>query len=151
MKGRTYRYFEGEPLYPFGFGLSYTNFSYSNLKFKKSVKAGKPVLVSVDVQNIGKMDGGEVAQLYIRHKNSEYRVPNLALQGFIYVFLKKGERQTIQFELTPSQLAVINNEYKRMVVPGKIEVFVGGSQPAKKTSELKNGILKIKGMPFELK
>jgi beta-glucosidase len=89
--------------------------------------------------------------LYIRHKNSEYRVPNLALQGFIYVFLKKGERQTIQFELTPSQLAVINNEYKRMVVPGKIEVFVGGSQPAKKTSELKNGILKIKGMPFELK
>jgi beta-glucosidase len=151
MKGRTYRYFEGEPLYPFGFGLSYTTFTYSNLKFKKSVKADKPVLVSVDVQNTGNMDGGEVAQLYIRHKNSEYRVPNLALQGFRYFFLKKGEKQTIQFELTPSQLAVINNEYQRIVVPGEIEVFVGGSQPSKKTSELKNGILKIKGKSFEMK
>jgi beta-glucosidase len=151
MKGRTYRYFEGEPLYPFGFGLSYTSFSYSNLKFKKSVKAGKPVLVSVDVQNTGKMDGGEVAQLYIRHKNTEYKVPNLALQGFRYLFLKKGEKQTIQFELSPSQLALINNKYQRMVVPGEIEVFVGGSQPAKKTSKLKNGLLKIKGKRFELK
>jgi beta-glucosidase len=78
-------------------------------------------------------------------------VPNLALQGFRYLFLKKGEKQTIQFELTPSQLAVINNEYQRMVVPGEIEIFVGGSQPAKKTSELKNGLLKIKGKRFELK
>jgi beta-glucosidase len=151
MKGRTYRYFEGESLYPFGFGLSYTSFTYSNLKFKKSVKAGKPVLVSVDVQNTGNMNGGEVAQLYIRHINSPYRVPNLALQGFDYVFLKKGEKKTIQFELTPSQLSVINNEYKRMVVPGKIEVFVGGSQPGKGTSGLNIGLLKVRGKNFEVK
>jgi len=151
MKGRTYRYFEGEPLYPFGFGLSYTSFTYSNLKFKKSVKAGKPVLVSVDVQNTGNMDGGEVPQLYITHKTTQYRLPNLALQGFNYVFLKKGEKQTLQFELTPSQLSVIDKEYKRVVVPGEIEVFVGGSQPSREAISLNKSVLKIKGKKVELK
>ena len=70
--------------------------------------------------------------------------------GFNYVFLKKGEKQIIQFELTPSQLAVINMEYKRMVIPGEIEVFVGGSQPEKGTSGLKKGILKIRVKNVEL-
>jgi beta-glucosidase len=95
MKGRTYRYFEGEPLYPFGYGLSYTMFTYSNLVAPGAGRAGSPVKVSVEVRNSGKRDGEEVVQLYVKHPGVVRE-----LQGFERVPLRAGEKKTIQFSVT---------------------------------------------------
>jgi len=92
MKGRTYRYFEGEPLYPFGYGLSYTAFTYSNLQAPNTAPAGGPVKVTVDVRNSGKRDGEEVVQLYVKHSGVVRE-----LQGFERVPLRAGEKKTVQF------------------------------------------------------
>jgi beta-glucosidase len=95
MQGRTYRYFEGEPLYPFGYGLSYTTFSYRNLHAPVSARAGSPVKVSVEVENSGKRAGEEVVQLYVKHPGVVRE-----LQGFERVPLRAGEKKTVEFTLT---------------------------------------------------
>jgi beta-glucosidase len=95
MKGRTYRYFEGEPLYPFGYGLSYTTFSYRNLQAPVEARTGNPVKVSVEVQNSGKRDGEEVVQLYIKHPGVVRE-----LQGFERVPLRAGEKKTVNFTVS---------------------------------------------------
>ncbi|HVN04190.1 MAG TPA: glycoside hydrolase family 3 C-terminal domain-containing protein [Bryobacteraceae bacterium] len=97
MKGRTYRYFEGEPLYPFGYGLSYTTFAYSNLRAPDGVSANSPIQVSVDVENTGQRAGDEVVQLYIKHPGV---VRELA--GFERVTLQPGEKRTVAFGATRS-------------------------------------------------
>jgi beta-glucosidase len=107
MAGRTYRYFRGEPLFPFGFGLSYTKFSYRNLAMPRQVKAGEPVSVSVQVANTGSRAGDEVVQLYVTHVSASVPVPIRALAGFERVSLKPGEQRTVRFSLTPAQLAVV--------------------------------------------
>ncbi len=138
MKGRTYRYFEGEPLYPFGYGLSYTSFVYSGLEAKKNCSTSDTINLRVKVKNNGSMDGDEVVQLYVRHANLPVSVPVLALEGFKRVHLKKGEEKLIEFNLTPANLSVISNDNKRVVLPGEVEIFVGGSQPGKGLTEKKN-------------
>jgi beta-glucosidase len=95
MKGRTYRYFEGEPLYPFGYGLSYTTFAYSNLRAPDAARAGSPVKVTVDVRNSGKRDGEEVVELYVKHPGVVRE-----LQGFERVALRAGEKKTVAFTVT---------------------------------------------------
>jgi beta-glucosidase len=132
MKGRTYRYFEGEPLYPFGYGLSYSNFKYSNLQVPQAIKTIDTVSVSVDVENTGKYDGNEVVQLYIKHINAKVRVPLLALEGFKRIYLKAGEKKTVIFTLDPAKFSIIDNTNHRKVVPGAIEIFAGGCQPSAK-------------------
>ncbi|MFO7447010.1 MAG: glycoside hydrolase family 3 C-terminal domain-containing protein, partial [Ignavibacteriaceae bacterium] len=117
MKGRTYRYFEGEPLYPFGYGLSYTTFSYSNLQIGDETKAGENISVSVDVENTGQAAGDEVVQLYIKHTGTSLKAPIHSLQEFTRVHLKPGEKKTVNFVLTPKQLSLINNEIERVVEP----------------------------------
>ncbi len=95
MKGRTYRYFEGEPLYPFGYGLSYTSFTYRDLAAPDEVRAGSPVKVSVEVENSGQRDGEDVVQLYVKHPGVVRE-----LQGFARVPLRAGEKKTVAFTVT---------------------------------------------------
>jgi beta-glucosidase len=129
MKGRTYRYFSGEPLYPFGHGLSYTRFAYANVRASApSVKAGGKISVSVDVTNAGAMDGDEVVQLYLSHPGVE-GAPVRALEGFQRVHIAKGQKKTVTFDLADRALSMVDAQGGRRVAPGKIDVWVGGGQP----------------------
>lgn len=128
MKGRTYRYFKGSPLYPFGFGLSYTSFKYSDVKVGQSVvKAGDTVTVSVDVKNTGRMDGDEVVQLYVHENNASVETPVKALKGFKRVHLLPGESATVTLKIKQADLAVWGADRKWEVEPGEYTVTVGGS------------------------
>ncbi|MCB2379847.1 glycoside hydrolase family 3 C-terminal domain-containing protein [Hymenobacter sp. BT635] len=129
MAGRTYRYFSGTPLYPFGHGLSYTTFGYRNLKVASTAQTGTPVTVSVEVQNTGKRAGDEVVQLYVRHTGAKGRVALHALQGFQRVPLQAGEKKIVQFTLTPRQLSRLDANGRRAEQPGTIQLFAGGGQP----------------------
>jgi beta-glucosidase len=129
MKGRTYRYFSGEPLYPFGYGLSYTQFSYRNLALPSEVQPDKDVKVSVEVENSGKLAGEEVVQLYLKRLGSSVPVPIRSLEGFQRIGLQPGERKTVAFTLTPRQLSIIGKDNVRRAEPGVLEVSVGGKQP----------------------
>ena len=132
MKGRTYKYFEGDPLYPFGYGLSYTTFRYSNLVIPKESETSKPLPVSVDVMNTGNREGDEVVQVYMSHKKAPMAVPLRSLVGFRRVHLKPGEKQKIAFSLSPRQLSVVTDDGIRQVVSDDLEISIGGSQPAKR-------------------
>jgi beta-glucosidase len=129
MDGRTYRYFKGEPLYPFGYGLSYTRFGYSNLVVPKTVAAGAPVTLRATVTNIGTRAGDEVVQLYVTDVESSVRVPIRSLQGIRRIHLAPGERREVSFTLEPRQLAIINDSGATVVEPGEFSVAVGGKQP----------------------
>ncbi|MCB2409723.1 glycoside hydrolase family 3 C-terminal domain-containing protein [Hymenobacter lucidus] len=129
MAGRTYRYFQGTPLFPFGHGLSYTTFKYSKLKVKSTAQTGKPVRVNVRVANTGTRAGDEVVQLYVRHPDAQGRVALHALAGFRRVSLKPGEKKTVEFTLTPRQLSVLDDKAHRATQAGRVQLFVGGGQP----------------------
>nr|CAD48309.1 beta-xylosidase B [Thermoclostridium stercorarium] len=130
MENRTYRFMKNEALYPFGFGLSYTTFDYSDLKLSKdTIRAGEGFNVSVKVTNTGKMAGEEVVQVYIKDLEASWRVPNWQLSGMKRVRLESGETAEITFEIRPEQLAVVTDEGKSVIEPGEFEIYVGGSQP----------------------
>jgi len=129
MKGRTYRYFTGEPLYPFGYGLSYTTFAYSDLVLPESAKAGEPVKVKVTVKNTGKMTGDEVVQLYLTDEKASTPRPVRQLEGFKRITLQPGESKVVEFTLEPRQFSIINNKNKRVIEPGYFTIAVGGKQP----------------------
>jgi beta-glucosidase len=129
MTGRTYRYFNGEALYPFGYGLSYTNFTYANARTNRgSMRASGVVTVSVDVTNAGAMDGDEVVQLYVTHPGVD-GAPIRALQGFQRIHLGRGETRTVAFELRDRALSVVNAAGDRRIERGPIDVWIGGGQP----------------------
>lgn len=129
MAKRTYRYFDGEPLYPFGYGLSYTTFTYRNAKVDKpTVQANGAVTISVDVMNSGKMAGDEVVQLYLTHPDVS-GAPLRALQGFQRVHLASGQRKTVSFVLKDRGLSTVDESGKRRIVPGGVSVWIGGGQP----------------------
>ena len=129
MDGRTYRFFQGEPLFPFGYGLSYTRFEYSDLDVPASVEVGTALPVSVSVKNAGTRDGDEVVQLYVSHRGAGTRVPIRSLQGFKRVHIKAGEQQKVSFVLDPKQLAIVNAAGQVRVQPGEVLIAVGGKQP----------------------
>ena len=147
MEGRTYRYFKGEPLYPFGFGLSYTSFAYSNLRFDKVVKAGQPIKVTVDVKNVGDRAGDEVLQLYLTDVVATVPVPLRSLIGFERLSLRPGEKRTVTFTITPRQMSLIDDDGKRIIEPGEFLVSAGGGQPGPKTI---SGKFSVTGNTLEL-
>ena len=129
MAGRTYRYFKGEPLYPFGYGLSYTSFAYANASVSNAkVRANGAVTVSADVTNTGPMDGDEVAELYLTHPGAE-GAPIRALAGFQRLHLKRHETQRVSFTLKGRDLSIVDAKGVRRVVPGTVDVWIGGGQP----------------------
>ena len=142
MKGRTYRYFAGDPLYPFGYGLSYTSFQYDNLQVKDSYKTGDTVNVSVNIKNTGEMAGDEVAELYVSNLDATVPVPIHSLEGFKRIHLRPGETKTVHFSITPDAFSVITNDNEKVVLPGRFDIYVGGKQPVKNTDPEKSGILK---------
>jgi beta-glucosidase len=131
MENRTYKYFREEPLFEFGFGLSYTTFRYSNLIIPETMEAGKPVSVSVDITNIGTHDGEEVVQLYVSHPEIK-EGPIRTLQGYQRVFIIAGETARVTFDLKPENLAVYHPDHRMFVPEGEVFFSVGGSQPNQK-------------------
>jgi beta-glucosidase len=130
MVGKTYRFFKGEPLYPFGYGLSYTKFKYSNLKISsKKVKPTENIQISVDVQNVGPRDGDEVSQLYLTDVAASAPVPVRGLKGIKRFYLKTGELRRINFTIIPRDLTLIDNNGRRVLEPGEFRISVGGKQP----------------------
>jgi len=144
MKGRTYRYFNKKPLYPFGFGLSYTKFKYGNLQVPANSSAANAINVSVDITNIGDRDGDEVAELYLKDEKASTPRPIWQLEGFERLSLKKGETKTVSFTITPRQLSMINKEKQRVIEPGWFTISIGGKQPDG-SDELQRGRFKITG------
>jgi beta-glucosidase len=138
MKNRTYRYMENEALYPFGFGLSYTTFSYSNVKIsKESVHVGEELECSVVVKNTGSMSSFEVVQLYLTDMEASVTIPRWQLAGFRSVHLNCGEEKVIRFTLSGRHMSIIDEEGRRMIEPGKFKIYIGGSQPDQRSMTLK--------------
>ena len=129
MEGRTYRYFGGEVLYPFGFGLSYTSFHYDNLILEKDeIGAEETITVSVDISNSGSMDGEEVVQMYLRRSDSKYKRPLKELHGFERIAVKVGQTRVVTMELGPEDLACYDSELGDYVVEtGSFEIMLGPS------------------------
>jgi beta-glucosidase len=129
MAGRTYRYFKGEVLYPFGYGLSYTRFAYGKpVLGHTAIRAGASVTVSVRVTNTGDRAGAEVAQLYVSRRTPG--APIRALQGFQRVTLAPGESREVRFTLDARALSLVDDRGDRIVRPGPVQLWVGGGQPA---------------------
>ncbi len=130
MAKRTYRYFDGEPLYPFGYGLSYTSFAYRNPRVNHAkVSAKDAVSISVDVVNTGAQAGDEVVQLYLTHKGVA-GAPLRALRGFQRVHLDRGQKKMVAFSLRDRDLSIVDEAGKHRIVPGTVSVWIGGGQPA---------------------
>jgi beta-glucosidase len=129
MKGRTYRYFQQQPLYEFGYGLSYTRFTYSNLRMQSGNAVVNNNSLSVDVKNTGDRDGEEVVQLYLNNPDPLKSGERYALKAFSRIFLKKGETKKVFFSLRSEDYAVITAAGKKELRPGSFTVYVGGRQP----------------------
>ena len=143
MAGRTYRFLSEEPLYPFGFGLSYTRFEYSGLTVSPAaVRAGEGVEISAEVRNVGDRAGDEVVQLYVADVEASVPVPIHQLQGFRRINLQPGESRRVTFTLAPEQMVCYTDDGRPMVEPGRFLVSVGGGQPLPGTPHVA-GVLEV--------
>jgi beta-glucosidase len=133
MKGRTYKYFSGRPLFPFGYGLSYTTFTYSDLKGPTVLPAGQPAKVEASVTNSGAVAGDEVVEVYLTQPRA-FETPIRVLAGFQRVHLAAGESAQIDFTISPRSLGQVDADGNRVIVPGNYTVSVGGSQPDDSTA-----------------
>jgi len=130
MAGRTYRYAEKEPLYPFGYGLSYTRFDYTDIALSRaSVPSGESVEVAATVTNSGSRASDEVVELYVKDLEASCTVPVHELRGFERITLAPGESRRVTFEVTPRDLSLIDERGHRVLEPGQFRLTIGGSQP----------------------
>ncbi|WP_235855373.1 glycoside hydrolase family 3 C-terminal domain-containing protein [Flagellimonas pelagia] len=137
MKGRTYKYMDEDPLYPFGYGLSYGSFTYGDLNISKSsISKDEEVSITVDVTNQSDIPSDEVVQLYLSDLEASVDVPNYQLYGVQRVNLGAKESKNITFTLQPSAFQMVDNDGNRVFEPGKFTVYVGGSSPMKRSMEL---------------
>jgi len=129
MANRTYRYFSGKPLYPFGYGLSYTKFSYSDLSVpEQAIAAGQTVGADVTVTNTGKLAGDEVVQLYLKFPSVK-GAPRIALRGFERIHLDAGASQKVHFDLRPRDLGMVTEDGNPIIAQGEYTISIGGGQP----------------------
>jgi beta-glucosidase len=129
MANRTYRYFKGKPLFPFGYGLSYTTFSYSDLSVPtQSVAAGQPINADVTVTNTGKIAGDEAVQVYLKFPDVK-GAPQIALRGFQRIHLEPGASQKVHFELKDRDLGIVTESGSPIVAVGDYTLSIGGGQP----------------------
>ncbi len=129
MTSRTYRYFTGAPLYPFGYGLSYTHFEYAGGQLStRRLKAGAPLSVTVQVRNAGAVEGDETVEVYLIPKGKA-GAPIQMLAGFRKVHLQAGESKAVTCAIDPRQLSLVAQDGSRSVQPGEYEIYIGGSQP----------------------
>ncbi|UII77196.1 glycoside hydrolase family 3 C-terminal domain-containing protein [Flagellimonas sp. HMM57] len=142
MRGKTYRYFKGSPLYEFGYGLSYSTFEYSNFDVPENLKAGNNITVKVDVKNTGKLDGEEVVQVYVQNPNADVFNPHKTLAAFERIAFKAGEKKTLTFKINSEQLSNVNKEGDKVVTPGQYLISVGGAQPSEHRIEKKSVVVK---------
>jgi beta-glucosidase len=158
MMGRTYRYFGGEPLFPFGYGLSYTRFEYYNLSVPKETTAGTETTVSVEVKNVGKVAGDEVIQLYVKNLRASVPTPLRSLEGFRRIHLQPGETKVVEFKLQPRQLALYESRIGSkkggfVVEPSVYEIAVGGILPGAKapTTGFVSSEMRVVGEPYVIR
>ena len=137
MDGRTYKFSTVEPLFPFGFGLSFTSFEYGEIQLSNSeISDGGAVTVTVDVSNTGQHAGDEVVQLYITDLEASVRVPLYDLKGFQRVNLRPGAVEDVTFEITADMLKLVNDNGERVLEPGDFRISVGGSLPSQRSLDL---------------
>lgn len=145
MTGRTYRYMSEEPLYPFGYGLSYTTFDYSDVEVAKSVKAGEEITVKVQVENTGEMTADEVVQLYVSTSAKGIKTPIRRLADFARVTLRPNEEKVVELTIKPEMVSILNNKHQRIVESGEVQISVGGGQPVPSTKSYVETSTVIKG------
>ena len=137
MEGRTYRYMTKDPMFPFGFGLSYSPFSYEAADVDiLSMQPGDKINVDVTVSNKGTLPGEEVVQLYVTDLEASVGVPISSLKGFQRVYLEPGESREVSFTIDEKMLQLVNNEGKFILEPGEFRITIGGSSPGSRSLEL---------------
>lgn len=147
MAGRTYRYFKGSVLYPFGYGLSYTRFHYDSLRVENPARPGDSLQLSVRVANTGTLEGDEVAQVYIAALDAHVPVPTRSLRGFRRVHLQPGEEQTLHFSVAADAFTVIDDKMQRVHLPGRYKISAGGGQPDSPRPTTSNAVTIITTLP----
>lgn len=137
MEGRTYRYMEQEPMYPFGFGLSYTSFDYSQpVLAKKVMKKTENTQISVNITNTGKVAAEEVVQLYITNEEASVRTPLFSLKGIKRIELAPGESKEVSFSIKPEMLTLVNEDGETLLEKGMFKIYISGSVPTERSLEL---------------
>ena len=139
LTNRTYRYLKKEPLFPFGFGLSYTDFRYSELELSSSkIKKGQSIEATVNITNMGSYAAEEVVQLYLADLQASAEVPLAALKGFKRISLAPGSSGKITFTITPEMMEMVNEDGKRLIESGEFKVYIGGASPSGRNAALGN-------------
>lgn len=138
MTTQTYRFFKDKPLYPFGYGLSYSRFNYENLIVTNEAKTGETLTVSASIKNTSDIDGEEVVQVYVANLNEELNTPVRELKAFDRIALAAGESKTVSFELPAKAFSYVNEKGERINAPGEFEVSIGGGQPHQEIESTSN-------------
>lgn len=134
MENRTYRYMKNEALYPFGYGLSYTKFTYDSLEIRNEApKIGENVDCSVKVKNSGNVESDEIVQIYLKDVEASVKIPKWQLIGVKPVHLLPGKEKTVQFQITARQMALIDEKGRCLMEPGQFEIYAGTCQPDKRS------------------